>query len=177
MRRPFASRSFGRRFRPLELAFAFALGGSFLAIAVPAFVREVHASRFVEPVGGLERIGGAAVAYARAHPVAQGFPPTVSLTPSVPPRGHCTVDPPGAWYQPTWRDLDFQPSPSGTPHCFAFSFDSALSPTRSTFRAQAHGDLDGDGVTSTFEVTGQYSDGDPRGPVVDPGLFVDSEME
>ena len=30
-------------------------------------------------------------------------------------------------------------------------------------RAQAHGDLDGDGIASTFEVTGHYADGDARG--------------
>jgi hypothetical protein len=177
MRRPAASRSFGRRLRALELAVAFALAGSLLAIAVPAFVREVHASRFVEPVDGLKRIGAAAVAYASARPTAQAFPPSASLTPGAPPRGHCEADAPGAWDQPTWRALDFQPAPPGTPHCFAFSFDSALSPARSTFRAQAHGDLDGDGVTSTFEITGQVTEGDARGPVVDPGMFVDSETE
>jgi hypothetical protein len=177
MRRPAASRSYGRRFRALELAIGFALGGSLLAIAVPAFLREVHSSRFVEPVDGLKRISAAAVIYGRGHPVAQGFPPTAALTPTSPPRGRCEVDPPDAWTQPTWRALDFRAAPAGTPHCFAFSFDSAVSPTKSTFRAQAHGDLDGDGIPSTFEVTGQYTEGDARGPVVDPGMFVDSEVE
>jgi type II secretory pathway pseudopilin PulG len=166
-----------RRFTPLELAIAFALVGSLLAIAVPTFVREVHASRFVEPVEGLQRIGASAVAYGRLHPVAQGFPPSAPLTPASPPRGHCEVDAPDAWEHPTWRQLDFRPSPPGTPHCFAFSFDSSLSPASSTFRAQAHGDLDGDGISSTFEVTGRYVEGDPRGPVVDPGMFIDSEVE
>jgi hypothetical protein len=177
MRRPAASRSFGRRFRALELAIAFALGGSLLAIAVPAFLREMHASRFVEPVDGLKRIGAAAVVYASQHPPSQAFPPSAPMTPGSPPRGRCEVDAPGAWEQPTWRALDFRPAPPGTPHCYAFSFDSALSPAKSTFRAQAHGDLDGDGVTSTFEITGQVTDGDPRGPVVDPGMFVESETE
>ncbi len=48
-----------RRFTPVELAIAFALIGSLLAIAVPTFVREVHASRFVEPIDGLQRLGAA----------------------------------------------------------------------------------------------------------------------
>jgi hypothetical protein len=177
MRRPASSRSFGRRVRALELAAAFALGASLLAVAVPAFVREVRASRFVEPVEGLKRIGAAAVIYGIGHPVAQGFPPSAPMTPASPPRGRCEVDAPDAWNHPTWRALDFQPAPPGTPHCFAFSFDSSLSPTKATFRAQAHGDLDGDGIASTFEVTGQYAEGDPRGPIVDPGMFVDSEVE
>jgi hypothetical protein len=161
----------------LELAIAWAVGGSLLAITVPTFFREVHASRMVEPVEGLQRIGEAAVAYARTHPVAQGFPPSASLTPPTPPRGHCEPDPPGAWDSPTWQALDFRPVPEGAPHCFSFSFESTLSATRSTFRAQAHADLDGDGIPSTFEITGHYVEGDPKGPQVDPGMVVLSEVE
>jgi hypothetical protein len=166
-----------RRSSALELAIAFALGGSVLAVAVPTIVRDVHASRFVEPVDGLKRIGVAAVAYASARPVAQGFPPRAPLTPSAPPRGRSEIDTPDAWDHPTWRALDFRPVPEGTPHCFAFSFDSALSPGKATFRAQAHADLDGDGTPSTFEVTGQYAQGDPRGAFVDPGMFIEQEIE
>ena len=166
-----------RRFTPVELAIAFALGGSLLAVAVPTFGREIHASRFVEPVDGLAHIGAGAVAYGRAHPVAQGFPPSAPLTPATPPRGRCEIDPPGLWEQATWTALDFRPAPPGTPHCFAFGFDSTLSATKAAFRADAHGDLDGDGLVSTFEVTGHYIEGDPEGPTLDRGLFVDSEVE
>jgi hypothetical protein len=166
-----------RRFTPIEFAIGFALVGSLLAIAVPTFAREVHASRFVEPVDGLQRIGVAAVAYGRARPVAQGFPASAPLTPPVPPRGHCEADPVGAWEQPTWVALDFRPAPPGAPHCFAFGFDSTLSTTKSLFRADAHGDLDGDGIVSTFEVTGHYVEGDVEGPTLDRGVFVDSEVE
>jgi hypothetical protein len=177
MSRPIPGLARSKRFSALELAIAFALVGSLLAVAVPAFVREVHASRLVEPVDGLKRIGAAAVAYGAAHPVPQGFPPSAPLTPGPPPRGRCDVDPADAWGHPTWRALDFRAAPPGTPHCFSFSFDSALGTARATFRAQAHADLDGDGIPSTFEVTGQYAEGDPRGPVVDPGMFIDSEVE
>jgi type IV pilus assembly protein PilA len=175
-RSPFRSGR-GRRFTPVELAIGFALVGSVLAIAVPSFVREVHASRFVEPVEGLQRIGAAAVGYAGGHPAAQAFPPSAPLTPAAPPRGRCEADPAGAWDHPTWRTFDFRPSPEGAPHCFAFSFDSAPSQSASTFRAQAHGDLDGDGIRSTFEITGRSVEGDARGPHVDPGMFVDDEVE
>jgi hypothetical protein len=171
------SRARSRRFTPVELAIGFALGGSLLAVAVPTFAREVHASRFVEPVDGLQRMGAAAVAYGRPRPVAQAFPTSAPMTPPVPPRGHCESDPPGAWEQPTWVALDFRPAPAGAPHCFAFGFDSTLSPTRSMFRADAHGDLDGDGIVSTFEVTGHDVEGDPEGPTLDRGMFVDSEVE
>ena len=177
MPRPLSSRARARRFTPLELAIAFSLIASILAVAVPTFVREVHASRFVEPVDGLQRIGLAAVLYGKGHVVAQGFPPSAPTTPATPPRGHCEPDPPGAWDHPTWRTFDFRPVPPGTPHCFTFSFDSSLSPSLSTFRAQSHGDLDGDGIQSTFEVTGHYAAGDARGPMLDPGMFIDSEVE
>ena len=52
-----------------------------------------------------------------------------------------------------------------------------LSAPRSLFRADAHGDLDGDGIASTFEVTGHDVEGDPEGPTLDRGMFVDSEVE
>jgi hypothetical protein len=174
---PYSSRVRARRFTPVELATAFALAGSLLAIAVPTFVREVHASRLVEPVDGLTRIGAAAVAYARPRSVAQGFPASTPLTPGVPQRARCDADADGAWDHPTWRALDFRPAAPGAPHCFSFEFDSALAPSKSTFRAHAHADLDGDGIPSTFEITGQYADGDARGPIVDPGMFVASEVE
>jgi hypothetical protein len=177
MSRPSSSRARGRRFSAVELAIGFSLVASLLAVAVPTFVREVHASRFVEPVDGLQRIGAAAVAYGKAHPVLQGFPASAPPTPSTPPRGRCEADAAGLWDQPTWQALEFRPVPEGAPHCFSFSFESSLSPSVSTFRAQAHGDLDGDGIPSTFEITGRYVDGDPRGPVVDPGMFIDSEVE
>jgi hypothetical protein len=177
MTRPLSSRARARRFRPLELAIAFALVGSLLAVAVPTFVREVHASRFVEPVDGLQRIGAAAVLYGTGRAIGQAFPPSVALTPATPPRGRCEADPSGTWDQPTWTALHFRPAPHDAPHCFAFSFESHLAPTLSRFRAQAHGDLDGDGLSSTFEVTGQYGVNNAQGPVLDPGMFIDSEVE
>jgi type IV pilus assembly protein PilA len=174
---PARNRPRGHRFTEVEVGVALALAGSVLAVAVPTFAKNVHSSRFVEPVSGLERMSAAAVEYARSRPVVQAFPPSAALTPSVPPRGRCEVDPPGLWESPTWRALDFRPSALDEPHCFAFGFESSLSPAKSTFRAHAHGDLDGDGITSTFEMTGHVESGDPRGPTVDPGMFVQSEVD
>ncbi|MBV9949144.1 MAG: hypothetical protein JOZ69_20010 [Myxococcales bacterium] len=183
------SRVRSRRVAVVELAVGFSLVGSLLAVAVPTFVREVHASRLVEPADGLKRLGASAVAYGQAHrdlspaPGAQAtagaafFPASAALTPSQPPRGKCEVDPPGTWDGPTWTALAFRPAPPDVPHCFAFAFDSAASPGLATFRAHAHADLDGDGIPSTFEVTGRAVSGDPRGAVLDPGMFVESEAE
>lgn len=161
-----------RRFTPVELAVGVALGGALLAAAVPAFLRDLHASRLAEPVDGLNRLGVAAVAYAEEN---QRFPEAAPLTPAVPPRGKKEVDPPGTWDAPTWKALAFRPVPEGVPHAFAFSFDSAPPKLGTEFVAQARGDLDGDGVMSLFEVRGAVRPGDKA--QVTPGMYVEAELE
>jgi len=161
------------------MAVIFSVVGTLLAVGVPAFVRELHASHFVEPVDGLARIQTGAVAYAQAHAaagVAEAVPPSAPVTPATPPRGTRTADPAGTWDAPTWKSLAFHPGSDATaPHAYAFGFDSTRAPAAASFRAHAHGDLDGDGVTSTFEVTGHT---DHAGELtLDPGMFVADELE
>lgn len=161
-----------RRLTPIELAIGAALLGSLAAVAIPAFVKELHASRFVEPTDGLARLGALAVAYAEAN---DRFPDSAPLTPAAPPRGKKEADPPGIWDHPTWKALGFRASPEGVPHAYAFSFES----TKGTaFVAQARGDLDGDGILSTFEIKGAMRgpDAKPNAEVL-PGMTIDSELE
>ena len=166
----------------VEAAVGFALVGSVLAIAVPTFVRELHASRFVEPTQGLATLAAEAVRYASGRSTAAAFPTSVALAPSVPPRGKLVADPPGTWSDPTWRALAF-PSERfdfavGVPHAFAFGFDSTLSATRSAFVAHAHADLDGDGALSTFEVHGHAAGtGVGEAALVEPGMYVEAALE
>jgi hypothetical protein len=160
----------------VELAVTFAVGGSLVAVAVPAFVRNVHASKLVEPVDGVKEIAEGATTYAKAHDVPHAYPPSAPLTPATVPRGTREVDPPGAWDHPSWKAIGFQAVEEGVPHAFAFELDTSDGPTRSTFSAIAHGDLDGDGVTSTFEVKGHDQTGE-GGPVIEPGMIVQSELE
>lgn len=157
-----------RRFSPVELAAGVAVLGSVLAVAVPAFVRELRSSRLVEPTDGLARIGAGAIAYAEVN---GRFPDSAPLTPPTPPRGKKDVDPPGTWDAPAWRALAFRPAAEGVPHAYSFSFESA----GDRFVAQARGDLDGDGVLSTFEIRGSARRGEK--PAVAPGMSVDSELE
>jgi len=157
-----------RSLTPIEAAIAFAIGGSVLAVAVPEFVRGLHASRLAEPVDGLRRIAEAAVAIASSPEHA--FPPSAPLTPSEVPRGVRADDPPGVWEQPTWKALGFG---FDHPHAFSFAFDSAEGGP-AHFRATAHGDLDGDGVVSTFEIEGEA---DANGARILPGMYVDREVE
>lgn len=156
-----------RRFTPIELAIGFALAGSVAAVAIPTFVREVHASRFVEPEDGLLRMATAALGHAERTGV---FPEPAPLTPATPPKGKKEVDPPGTWDGPTWQALAFRASPEGVPHAYSFAFDSHPG----GFVARARGDLDGDGVLSTFEVKGTLGNGKA---MIEPGMYVESELE
>ena len=75
-------------------------------------------------------------------------------------------------------DAQAAPRPScGVPHAFSFKFDSALDPATQVMRftATAHGDLDGDGMVSTFEARGERVPG--QHARVLPGMFIDREVE
>lgn len=163
-----------RAFTAVEAAAIFGVAGTVLAVAIPAFVRNLSASKVSEPIDGLDRIVTNAVAYAEVHPQEISFPPSAPLTPAQVPRGIRAPDPPEAWEHLTWKCLDFGFTES---HAFAFKFDSELDQATQTMRfsAVAHGDLDGDGMLSTFEVKGERAPGQP--PRVLPGMFVDREVE
>lgn len=142
-----------------------------LAVATPEFLRGLHSSRLAEPIDGLKRIAEGAVSAAAGLPVERAFPPDAPLTPPEVPRGVRADDPPRVWEQATWQALGFS---FDHPHAFSFEFKSNLGASRSTFRAVAHGDLDGDGVISTFEIEGEA---DASGARVLPGMFIDREVE
>jgi hypothetical protein len=156
------------RFTPTELALGASLVGCVAAVAIPTFIREVHASRFVEPTDGLARLQASAIAFAEAN---GRFPESAPLTPQAPPRGKKEADPPGTWDAPAWRALDFRPAPDGVPHAYSFAFDGA----GTSFVARAQGDLDGDGVLSLFEVRGGF--GPDKRPSLVPGMYVEAELE
>jgi hypothetical protein len=162
-----------RSWSALELSAAFAVGGSVLAVAVPTFVRNLSASKLTEPIEGLDRLVTSAVAYAEGRPQEISFPPSAPLTPAQVPRGVRALDPPESWEHLTWKSLNFRFDVS---HAFAFQFDSQLTPGKTMrFVATAHGDLDGDGALSTFEVRGERVPGEPARVL--PGMFVDREVE
>jgi hypothetical protein len=117
----------------------------------PAFLRNLRASRFSEPMQRLSFIAMRASALAAGRPLESAYPSSAPLTPSVVPRGELLADPPGTWDHPTWRLLGFR---FDEPHAYSYSFDSENGHDQSTFRAVAHGDLDGDGNLSTFMITG-----------------------
>ena len=145
-----------RPISPVEAALIFALGGAALAVFVPTFIKNVHASRLVEPLDGLARIAGRAAQLADASPQAAAYPESAPLTPSNVPRGELVRDPAGTWSHPTWRLLDFA---FGAPHAYGFELASKNAPELSSYTATARGDLDGDGVLSRCEVSGSVKPG------------------
>lgn len=143
-------------------------------VAIPSFIQNLSASKLSEPIDGLDRLVTNAVAYARPRPQPISFPPSAPLTPAEVPRGEPAEDPPNAWEHLTWKSLDFR---FDAEHAFAFEFESALDPNTGVMRfvATAHGDLDGDGLISTFEVRGERVPGQEARVL--PGMFVDREVE
>jgi hypothetical protein len=145
-----------RSLTPLETAIAVALAGSVLASAAPPFLRNLHASRLSEPIDGLGRIAARASVLAADAPRTAAYPESAPLTPEKVPQGEAMADPPGTWNHATWRRLGFEWL---VPHYYSFAFESRNGPGRAVFHARAHGDLDGDGVLSTFAISGEAREG------------------
>ena len=158
----------------LRVAAVFGVTGSLLAAGLPAFWKNLSASRVTESLDGLARISANALGAAAMHRQEESFPPSVELTPRDVPRGDYVVDPPGTWTHLTWRALDFE---CGGAHAYSFRFDSSLEPLTGVarFMATAHGDLDGDGVLSTLQVQGERVPG--REPRLNSGILVKDEFE
>lgn len=160
-------RKAGFRWGSLELAAAFAVGGSVLAVVASAFAKNMHFARYAEAVNGLSALGEASAAYAEAHRGA--FPASAPLTPALPPKGD-EGDAPGLWQHATWVALGFQPVPDGQPHRFAFAYDNQ----GTSFLAHAHQDRNNDGISSSFEQGGRWTG---VGVVLDAKVVSERELE
>jgi hypothetical protein len=118
----------------------------------------------------------------RGCPIAQpqiGWTPSLDLACTTGPGGRCTIgdDRPAAyspevWTSKGWTALGFAVSEA---HRFHYNFRATYIPDAHgcQFTAQAFGDLDGDGLFSTFERAGAAD----RVGVNAPGLYIDNEVE
>lgn len=124
---------------------------------LPGFRRRARLSRTSEAVDCLaelyrrtqtywagQQVGPVAPARSTLHTL----PPPAPLTPATIPSGQAQLDPPNTWSAPTWNALEFR---FDTPHYFSYQYDSTGEGATAAFTARAHGDLDGDGLASTFE--------------------------
>lgn len=144
---------------PVEAALVFAVGATVLLVGVPAFFRDLKASRLVEAMDGLEKISVNAASLAEGKSLEEAYPQTVSWTPEAVPAGEPAADAPGTWDHPTWKALQFGFSRS---HFYSFQFKSSRTKKTARYRAQARGDLDGDGQVSNFSIRGEVRGGEVR---------------
>lgn len=128
------------RWTPVEGAIAFAIVGSLFAIIVPSCIRSVRTSRTAEATENLDRIARAAVHHLNDKKPLAPAP----QTPPIVPRGSAAADPAGTWDHPSWHALGFALDEA---HWYAYR----LEVDERTVRVIAQGDLDGDGVLSTYE--------------------------
>ena len=155
-------------FTLIELLTVVAVLGALASIAVPAFVKYVKQSKTTEAFIQLKSLGESAMQYYQVeHYDAVGFPagakmfPTLSgvvndtsssmLPLTVPVKGK-VITPLGAWSVSPWVDMKYAISKA---HYYQYQYSPDNTGVIDTFDASANGDLDGDGVTSTFRVVGE----------------------
>jgi len=105
------------------------------------------------------------------------FPPSTDLTPSASPRCEGGWPVPyhsdrSTWSDPTWQSLGFAIEGE---HYYRYRYMSSTRGPRTQFTAQAIGDLDCDGVLSTFERVGFI--GEDQTFELGSGLFTASFLE
>ena len=152
--------------------------GATAAVAIPGYIKYTRKLKTAEALASLERIQVGARAYFLArHPGTDGkpqppqFPSTIPLTPAGgAPCGKIRTTP-ADWKRRGWHRLGFILE---QPHAFAYSFSSQGTGQAATYTARAHGDLDCDGVLSTFEIRGSV---DRRMQVKVSPLKVTNELE
>jgi hypothetical protein len=83
-------------------------------------------------------------------------------------KGRCAPDA-ALWEQPVWQALNFEVS---DPHYYSYEY--VVSDDGQSFAARAFGDLDCDGVYSTFALSGHVDDGDPS---VSADIMKSNELE
>ena len=145
-------------------AMVVAAGGMLAAIAVPAFMKYTHRSKTLEATESIRSLQAASLRYADAASHRRSrkrFPANAPRTPPTPAckDGKRLRHLPNAktWSHPTWRALNFS-----VREPFLYQYEYVSNAT--AFTARAIGDLDCDGVSSTFEITGTLgADGKPVG--------------
>jgi len=136
---------------------ALSVGVSF-GVAVPAFTKYVQGAKAAEAEDRLSEMFRSAVSYYSSEQVVRGDPTAIqpqfpASAPLTPPTGCCgsadgRCQPnPGLWDTPTWQALNFAIM---DPHYYQYEFVS----DGNSFTARAIGDLDCDGVYSTYERSG-----------------------
>ena len=116
----------------------------------------------IEATTNVRRLLDSSINYYDEHATMTGdietsqFPASVGLTPPVIPCGEGVTPQQDWWDHPTWKSLNFSTS---DPQHYSYQYDSSGEGIGSTFTASAFGDLDCDGVISTFFRVGEVEEG------------------
>lgn len=142
--------------------------GILAAIAIPQFQKYVALAKTAEARANLRQMRQAAMLFWQTErldpktgkPLPPRFPQTTVMTPGVSccdpavdrdADQRCDADA-TPWQQVGWLELQFQPEGQ---HHYRYQFESAGMGDNASFVATAVGDLDCDGVQSTFQVIGK----------------------
>jgi hypothetical protein len=147
--------------------------GVLASIAIPAFMKYIRRSKTAEATMNVRRMYDGAVAFYAEH---HRFPQTTPLTPDRPAcagGSSAKIAPqPEDWSAPGWKELGFAIE---EPSYYHYEFVSEGEGPTAAFTARAVGDLDCNGVQSTFERIGTIdAQGNVNGGA---GLFTLSELE
>lgn len=158
---------------------ALALPGILAAVAIPAFVKYIRRSKTAEASMNVRKLFDGSVSYYTDEHVDATGKPQPSHFPATAPRTPATtackdgesvkhMPDPKMWSHPTWQALNFEVS---DPFYYQYEYVS----DGKTFTARAIGDLDCDGVLSTFERVGKV-DGE-NNVTGGAGLYRKNELE
>ena len=154
-----------RAFTAIELMNFLALAAVLSAIGMYALARFVRHAKTIEAISSVNALaGGAAESFnasdatqpAGAAPAAvhamRHFPPSARVpVPSEQSdvRGHRYQSNPADWSASPWRELRFS---IVQPQCYRYSFEAEGAGATAKALVKAEGDLDGDGVRSTYSL-------------------------
>lgn len=169
-----------RAFTLVELMIVVAIIGVLAALALYGVSRYLKHSKTAEAVANLGSIEtGSRQQYQRETPFGgddnkfvHTFCPSTTLTPATVPLASKIKTVPADWGSLGWTCLKFNVD---SPQFYAYKYESNSSTgTDAMYTATANGDLDGNGVKSTFELSGH---GGPLGDAVRDSFRVLQEDE